>query len=119
VDAGRGLTVADRESLERDGYLLVPSLLDEAALERLRSRLGELVRETVAAWGANPEQNIAEPGVVRMQLRADDSDFAPFHEHPLLADGSYGGARARLARVRPAATGAAARLRPPGAAPRL
>jgi ectoine hydroxylase-related dioxygenase (phytanoyl-CoA dioxygenase family) len=86
VNAGRGLTLAERDSLDRDGYLLVPSLMDKAVLARLRSRLGELVREAVAAWEANPEQKIAEPGVVRVKLGAGDRDFAPCHEHRLLAE---------------------------------
>jgi ectoine hydroxylase-related dioxygenase (phytanoyl-CoA dioxygenase family) len=48
--------------------------------------LDELVRQTVAAWAADPEQKIVEPGVVRVKLGADDRDFASCHEHPLLAD---------------------------------
>lgn len=70
----------------RDGYLLVPSLLDETTLGQIRSRLDELVRQTVAAWDADPDPDIPEPGVVRVKLSADDRDFAPCHEHPLLAD---------------------------------
>jgi len=52
--------VAERDSPDRDGYLLVPSLMDRAVLARLRSRLGELVREAVAARDPNPEQKIAD-----------------------------------------------------------
>ena len=33
------LTAQQRESLERDGYLLVPSLLEETVLVRITSRL--------------------------------------------------------------------------------
>ena len=86
MNAGRALTVTDRDSLERDGYLLVPSLLDQAVLGRLRSHLDELVHQTVAAWDDDPEQATPEPGVVRVKLGADDRDFAPCHDHPLLAD---------------------------------
>ena len=86
MNAGGALTVPDRDSLERDGYLLVPSLLDQAVLGRLRSRLDELVHQTVAAWDDDPEQATPEPGVVRVKLDADDRDFAPCHDHPLLAD---------------------------------
>jgi len=86
VNAGRALTVPERDSLERDGYLLVPSLLDQAVLGRLRSRLDELVHQTVAAWDDDPEQATPEPGVVRVNFDADDRDFAACHDHPLLAD---------------------------------
>ena len=48
------LGAQQRESLERDGYLLVPSLLDETVLGRITSRLEELVSRTVAAWAAEP-----------------------------------------------------------------
>ena len=44
--AGR-LSAQQRESLERDGYLLVSSLLDETVQVRIASRLEELVRQTV------------------------------------------------------------------------
>jgi hypothetical protein len=67
-------------------YSCTASLLDKAVLARLRRRLGELVHQTVAAWDANPDQKIAEPGVVRVKLDAGDRDFAPCHEHQLLAD---------------------------------
>jgi hypothetical protein len=86
VTTGRGLTGPEWESLERGGYLVVPSLLDETVLRRLRSGLEKLVRQTVAAWDADPDLEIAEPGVVRVKLDAHDSDFASCHEHPLLVD---------------------------------
>ena len=82
----RRLTAAERASLQRGGYLLVPSLLDKRVLARIRHRLEELVRQAIAAWQAGPVQDIAEPGVVRVQLDLTDADFAPCHEHPLLAD---------------------------------
>jgi hypothetical protein len=47
------LSAQQQRSLERDGYLLVPSLLDETVTARMTSRLAELVRQTVAAWAAN------------------------------------------------------------------
>jgi hypothetical protein len=83
---GCGLTPAGRASLKRDGYLLVPSLLGASVLARIRDRLDELVRQTVAAWQAGQVQDIAEPGVVRAGLDLADADFAPCREHPLLAD---------------------------------
>jgi hypothetical protein len=43
----RHLSAQQRESLERDGFLLVPSLLDETVLGRIATRLEELVRQTV------------------------------------------------------------------------
>jgi len=43
VTNGRGLTATQRASLKRDGYLLVPSLLDQRVLARIRHRLDELV----------------------------------------------------------------------------
>jgi len=52
----------------------------------MRSRLDGLVCQTVAAWDDHPEQATPEPGVVRAKLGANDRDFAPCHDHPLLAD---------------------------------
>ena len=62
------LSAQQRRSLERDGYLMVLSLLDEAAIARMTSRLTELVRQTVAAWAADPGPDIVEPGVVHAKL---------------------------------------------------
>jgi ectoine hydroxylase-related dioxygenase (phytanoyl-CoA dioxygenase family) len=82
------LTAQQRESLERDGYLLVPSLLDETVLVRITSRLEELVSRTVTAWAADPGLAAELPeggGVVHAKLELADPDFAPCCEHPLLA----------------------------------
>ena len=80
------LSAQQRRSLERDGYLMVLSLLDEAAIARITSRLTELVRQTVAAWAADPGPDIVEPGVVHAKLGLADPDFAPCFDHPLLAE---------------------------------
>lgn len=83
------LSAQQRESLERDGFLLVPWLLDETVLRPIASRLEELVRQTVAAWDADPGRAAAEQverGVVRVKLDRADPDFAPCCGHPLLSD---------------------------------
>jgi ectoine hydroxylase-related dioxygenase (phytanoyl-CoA dioxygenase family) len=83
------LSAQQRESLERDGYLLVPRLLDETVLGRITSRLEELVREAVAAWGADQNRAVTEqvePGVVRAKLDPADPDFAACCEHWLLSE---------------------------------
>jgi ectoine hydroxylase-related dioxygenase (phytanoyl-CoA dioxygenase family) len=83
------LSARQRESLERDGYLLVPSLLEETVLERITSRLEELVSRTVAAWVADPGLVAEQPeagGVVRAKLELTDPDFTPCCEHPLVAE---------------------------------
>jgi ectoine hydroxylase-related dioxygenase (phytanoyl-CoA dioxygenase family) len=83
------LSAQQRESLERNGYLLVPSLLEETVLERITNRLEELVSQTVAAWVGDPGQVAAVPeggGVVRAKLELTDPDFAPCCEHPLVAE---------------------------------
>jgi hypothetical protein len=83
------LSAQQRESLQRDGYLLVSRVLDEAVLGRIASRLAELVRQTVAAWVADPDRAVAEqvePGVVRAKLDLADPDFAPCCEHRLLPE---------------------------------
>ena len=88
-DQAGQLSTQQRESLERDGYLLVPALLDESVLERITRRLEELVSRTVAAWRADPGLAAKQPeggGVVRARLDLADSDFAPCREHPLLAE---------------------------------
>ena len=79
------LTAGQRSSLAGDGYLLVPSLLGDAAIGRMRSRLEELVRDTVAAWAENPSLDEHE-GAVSADLDRADPVFAPCHQHPLLAD---------------------------------
>jgi len=56
------LSARQRGSLERDGYVLVPSLLDETVIAQMANRLSELVRQTAASWDADPSPNIAEPG---------------------------------------------------------
>ena len=86
TDGHNRLTSAQRAALKRDGYLLVPSLLNEQVLARIRRRLDELVRQTIAAWQAGPIQDIAEPGVVRIRLDLADATFTSCHDHPLLAD---------------------------------
>ena len=84
------LTEGQRESLERAGYLLVASLLDEIVLAQMRSRLDELVHQTLATWDANPGQDVEEPGVVHAKVGLSDPDFAPCREHPLLARAAAG-----------------------------
>src|SRR5215472_3872546 len=79
------LTAEQQESLERDGYLLVSSLLDEVVLAPIRVRLDELVYQRLVAWDASPGQDVEERGVVNAALRRPDPDFAPCREHPLLA----------------------------------
>ncbi|MGH3150673.1 MAG: phytanoyl-CoA dioxygenase family protein [Streptosporangiaceae bacterium] len=86
MTSGRGLSAMEGASLRRDGYLLVPSLLDQMVLARIRRRLDEPVRQAIAAWQADPVQDTVEPGVVRVRLDLADADFAACHEHPLLAD---------------------------------
>src|SRR5262250_1863485 len=54
------LTAEQQESLERDGYLLVPSLLDEIVLAPMRARLDELVYQALVALDANPAQDVEE-----------------------------------------------------------
>jgi ectoine hydroxylase-related dioxygenase (phytanoyl-CoA dioxygenase family) len=83
---GRLFSAEQRESLERDGYLLVPSLLDEIVLAPMRARLDELVYQTLVAWDANAARDVEERGVVHANLGLSDPDFAPCREHPLLAE---------------------------------
>src|SRR5215471_10087110 len=80
------LTAEQQESLERDGYLLVPSLLDEIVLAPMRARLDELVYQTLVAWDADAAQDVEERGVVHAKLGLSDPDFEPCREHPLLAE---------------------------------
>lgn len=84
------LTAGQRGSLQRDGYLLVPSLLDEIALAQIRARLDELVCQALAAWDADPGQDVEERGVVHAALGLSGPDFAPCREHPLLAEAAAG-----------------------------
>lgn len=79
------LSAQQRRSLERDGYLLVPSLLDAMVIAQMASRLSGLVRQTIAAWDADPSPDVAEPGVVHAKLGLADPEFTPCRDHPLLA----------------------------------
>jgi ectoine hydroxylase-related dioxygenase (phytanoyl-CoA dioxygenase family) len=88
-DQSGHLSGQQRRSLERDGYLMVPSLLEETVLERITNRLEELVSRAVAAWAADPGLAHAAPeggGVVGAELELADPDFAPCCEHPLVAE---------------------------------
>src|SRR5215469_17596644 len=80
------LTGQQRESLDCDGYLLVPSVLDENVLAPIRTRLDELVRQALMAWDADPAQDVEERGVVHAKLLLSDPDFAPCRDHPPLAE---------------------------------
>ena len=87
MNCGAGLLAAgQQDSLERDGYLLVPSLLDDVVLAAVRAKLDELVYQTLAAWDANPGQDVEEAGVVHAALGLSDPAFAPCRQHPLLAE---------------------------------
>ena len=112
------LSAQQRKSLERDGYLMVPSLLDETVTARMAGRLSELVCQTVAAWAADPAPDIAEPGVVHAKLELADAAFAPCCDHRLLAEAATAvlGPDRHLAAL---SVRTPARLRPPGAASRL
>jgi len=87
VTTGRRLTVAERDALERDGYLLVASLLDGSAVDQLRAHLEALVAQEVAAGHANyGDPGTVEAGVVHAKLEPADPGFRPLCEHRLLAD---------------------------------
>jgi ectoine hydroxylase-related dioxygenase (phytanoyl-CoA dioxygenase family) len=83
--SARQLTARQRGSLERNGYLVVPSLLDETVATQMAGRLEELVHQTVATWEADPNPDIVEPGVVHAKLGLTDPNFASCCHHPLLA----------------------------------
>ena len=83
---GDRLTAREREALDRDGYLVVPALLDEPVLRPVRARLEDLVQQTIVAWDADPDAGIAAEWVVYVGLDRADPDFAPLHQHPLVAD---------------------------------
>jgi hypothetical protein len=115
----RQLSAQQRESMERDGYLMVPSLLNETVTARMTSRLAELVRQAVAAWAADPAPDVVERGVVHAKLGLADPDFASCCDHPLLAAAATAalgpdwhlGALSLRAPCPAAATKAASRLR--------
>jgi len=79
------LTSRQRRFLQDQGYLVLRSLLDQAVLARIRNRLDERVRQTVAAWADQPSLDTTE-GCVVAEFDAADLGFAPCHQHPLLAD---------------------------------
>lgn len=79
------LSARQRRFLLDQGYLVVRSQLDQAVLARIRDRLDELVRETVAAWADDPSLDTTE-GCVVAEFDVADPDFVPCHQHPLLGD---------------------------------
>jgi hypothetical protein len=64
VDAVAQLASRQRRHLQDRGYLVVRSLLDQTVLARIRERLQELVRQTVAAWAEEPSLDTTEGCVV-------------------------------------------------------
>jgi ectoine hydroxylase-related dioxygenase (phytanoyl-CoA dioxygenase family) len=82
---GAKLNSRQRRFIQDQGYLVVRSLLDQALLTRIRNRLEGLVRQTVAEWADEPSLDTTE-GCVVAELDVADPDFAPCHQHPLLAD---------------------------------
>jgi ectoine hydroxylase-related dioxygenase (phytanoyl-CoA dioxygenase family) len=78
------LSARQRRFLLGQGYLVVRSLLDEAAVAPVRSRLAELVRQTVAAWAGDPSLDTSE-ACVMASFGPADPGFTGFHGHPLLA----------------------------------
>jgi hypothetical protein len=79
------LTRQQQDVLADDGYLLVPSVLDEGRLWRMKARLDELARAIVAEWETRSFQDMEEQGVVHAVLDLTDPDFAVCHRHPLLS----------------------------------
>ena len=86
------LTPQQRRSLQDDGYLLVPSLLDPADLAPIAARLAGHVRQTVASWAEDPSPD-THGGVVITRFDLDDPGLAPCCQHPLRS--GCGGHRAR------------------------
>jgi hypothetical protein len=81
VDADT-LSPAASESLDRDGFVVFPSLLDDATIEALRLRIQELEREE-DAWGigTNPD----DPGAIRVEnLNHKGPVFDELWVHPIL-----------------------------------
>jgi hypothetical protein len=79
------LTARQRRFLLDQGYLVLGPLLDRSALARITDRLQGLVQQTVAAWADEPSLDTHE-GCVMANFDVADPDFAPCHQHPLLAD---------------------------------
>src|SRR4029077_414254 len=75
VAATAQLTARQRRLLQDQGYLVVRSLIDEAALSAVRKRLDELVRTTVAAWAREPSLDVHE-ACVMAEISLADPGFA-------------------------------------------
>jgi hypothetical protein len=76
------LSSAVIETLDRDGFGIFPSLLDDTKIEALRLRIEELEREEDASGaGTNPD----DPGAVRVEnLNHKGSAFDELWVHPIL-----------------------------------
>jgi ectoine hydroxylase-related dioxygenase (phytanoyl-CoA dioxygenase family) len=81
VDAGT-LFSAAKEALDRDGFVVLPSLLDDAAIQALKQRIEELEQDE-DAWGAGT--NSEDPGAIRVEnLNHKDLRFDELWLHPVL-----------------------------------
>jgi hypothetical protein len=81
VDGGT-LTSAAKEALDRDGFVVFPSLLDDAAVQSLKQRVEELETQE-DAWGAGTYAE--DPRAVRVEnLDHKDQRFDELWLHPVL-----------------------------------
>ena len=81
VDA-RTLSPAVKESLDRDGFGVFPSLLDDARIVALKQRVEDLEREE-DAWGTGTDPD--DPGAIRVEnLNHKGPLFDDLWLHPVL-----------------------------------
>src|SRR5688572_17877949 len=78
-------------SLERDGFVVIPSLLDSEVLSRLQARLAAEVSRRWAAAAADPASVASWPerGVVRLSnadLPIEDDDLRLVADHPTVRE---------------------------------
>jgi hypothetical protein len=67
------------ESLDRDGYVVLSSILDKTLLNAARDKIGDLL-ET-----AKDDPTWKSGGTLHLELPNDDSTFGPVVSHPLIA----------------------------------
>jgi ectoine hydroxylase-related dioxygenase (phytanoyl-CoA dioxygenase family) len=81
VDGGT-LTSAAKEALDRSGFVVFPSLLDDSAIRSMKQRIEELEQEE-DAWGTGTYSE--DPGAVRVEnLNHKDPRFDELWLHPVL-----------------------------------
>jgi Phytanoyl-CoA dioxygenase (PhyH) len=80
-----GLAAEQTNALRQNGYLVIPAVLDPAAIATMRARLEREVSQAVPVLLAGSPPDGVEVGVVHADLAVGEPDFALCHRDPIVA----------------------------------